>query len=127
MTDKQYNTERLSDKARRVTQHGATEPAFSGSLLKNDQDGMYHCIVCDQPLFSSEAKFSSGSGWPSFFAAINDKNITLTEDNSLDKKRTEVQCGNCGAHLGHVFSDGPQPTGQRFCINSCALNFNKSS
>ena len=120
----------LTEMSQRVTQEAATEPPFSGELLKEDRDGMYHCIVCDHELFSSETKFDSGSGWPSFYEAVTDKNIQLKPDGYLGMKRTEVQCGNCGAHLGHVFNDGPKESpdgtpasGKRFCVNSCSLEF----
>lgn len=117
------NLDHLSDLQKRVTQDADTEPAFSGDLLEEKRDGMYHCVVCGQSLFSSETKFKSGSGWPSFFQAAKDENITLQPDHSAGMERTEVLCGECGAHLGHVFEDGPEPTGKRYCINSCALDF----
>lgn len=123
MTNKDNNLDHLSEEARRVTQEEATEAPFSGDLLKEERDGMYHCVVCDQPLFPSDTKFKSGSGWPSFYAAVDDGSITLQPDKSLATERTEVRCGSCGAHLGHVFADGPEPTGKRFCINSCSLQF----
>ncbi len=113
----------LSDLQKSVTQNAETEPPFSGDLLDEKRDGMYHCVVCDQPLFSSETKFESGSGWPSFFQALKDESIELQPDHSAGMERTEVLCGKCGAHLGHVFDDGPEPTGKRYCINSCALGF----
>lgn len=120
----------LSESAYRVTQKGATEPPFSGQLLKEDRDGTYHCVVCDAPLFSSETKFDSGSGWPSFTAAVDEEHVALSKDTSLGMERTEVICASCGAHLGHVFPDGPSEhpdgsaaDGNRFCINSCALDF----
>lgn len=124
----------LSEISYEVTQKSATERPFSGKLLKEDRDGMYHCIVCNEALFSSETKFDSGSGWPSFYAAVHDEKITLKKDNSHGMKRTEVSCSNCGAHLGHVFPDGPtkethsaSKTGQRFCVNSAALKFDPKS
>lgn len=123
--DEKKSTKDLSDIARRVTQEGATEPAFSGELLEEKGDGMYHCVVCNQELFSSDAKYESGTGWPSFYEAVREGNLTLAPDNSHGLKRTEVRCGSCDGHLGHVFNDGPEPTGKRFCINSCALSFEK--
>ena len=117
----------LSPMAYRVTRQGATEVPFTGALLHNTDTGTYTCVCCGQGLFSSDTKFDSGSGWPSFFDALGRANVTLIEDRSHGMVRTEVRCGECDAHLGHVFPDGPEPTGQRYCINSCALDFSKDS
>lgn len=100
-----------------------TEAPFTGELLKNKADGMYVCAACGTELFSSDTKYESGSGWPSFWKAVDDSKIKLVADDSHGMHRTEVQCATCGGHLGHVFEDGPQPSGQRYCINSCALDF----
>ena len=118
--------ERLTPLQFDVTQHAGTERAFSGEYWDCHDDGVYHCIVCDAPLFSSDTKFESGSGWPSFYAAKDDANVTLVEDRSHGMVRTEVRCGTCGAHLGHLFPDGPQPTGDRFCMNSASLKLERS-
>ena len=114
--------DRLTKLQYEVTQDGATERAFSGIYWDMKDDGTYHCVVCDQPLFSSDTKFESGSGWPSFFEAIDPSKVTVKEDRSHGMVRTEALCTNCGAHLGHVFPDGPQPSGDRFCMNSASLN-----
>jgi peptide-methionine (R)-S-oxide reductase len=106
-----------------VLRQAATEPAFSGALLHNDADGTYRCGGCGTELFSSDTKFDSGSGWPSFFAPLAGDRVQLLDDDAYGMHRTEVRCGKCGSHLGHVFDDGPQPTGQRFCMNSLALDF----
>ncbi len=118
--------ERLTAEQYEVTQNAATEMPGTGALLHNKDKGMYLCVVCGQELFSSDTKFESGSGWPSFYDVVNNENLELVDDLSHGMFRTEVRCANCGAHLGHLFEDGPNPTGQRYCINSAALNFNKS-
>jgi peptide-methionine (R)-S-oxide reductase len=113
----------LSPEEYHVLREGGTEPAFTGKLLKNKKKGMYVCAGCGKELFSSETKFDSGTGWPSFWAPISKDNIEEKPDNRFRMRRTEVLCRECGGHLGHVFDDGPEPTGQRYCINSISLNF----
>jgi peptide-methionine (R)-S-oxide reductase len=115
--------QRLTPEQYEVTQKGGTERAFTGKYWDNHDDGTYKCVVCGEPLFSSDTKFESGSGWPSFFQPMDPDKVDDIADTSHGMVRTEVRCKSCGAHLGHVFSDGPQPTGQRYCINSCSLDF----
>ena len=112
---------KLSEEEYRVLREKGTELPFSGKLLHEKRSGMYKCKVCDSPLFSSTAKFDSGTGWPSFDQALPDS-IKEVEDNSHGMRRTEIQCAKCGSHLGHVFNDGPTDTGMRYCLNSVCLD-----
>jgi len=114
--------QRLTPMQYEVTQRAATERAFSGEYWNVDDDGTYHCIVCDEPLFSSDTKYDAGCGWPSFTDPLDQEKITRTVDRSHGMVRVETVCANCGAHLGHVFPDGPGPTGDRFCMNSASLD-----
>ena len=118
--------EQLGDEVYAICRQAATEPPFSGEYNFNKSVGSYDCACCNSILFSSEKKFDSGSGWPSFWGVAEDAQVELRSDNSHGMIRTEVICSKCDAHLGHVFEDGPKPTGDRFCINSVALKFSPS-
>lgn len=125
--DLQDRLGRLTPLQYAVTQQGQTERAFTGIYWDNHDDGVYRCVVCSTPLFDSATKFESGSGWPSFFAELEPGRVALHEDRTFGMRRVEATCATCGAHLGHLFPDGPRPTGMRFCMNSASLDFEPRS
>jgi peptide-methionine (R)-S-oxide reductase len=131
MAEKTYTEEelreRLSASQYQVTQQAGTEQAFTGEYWDCHDEGTYRCVVCDEGLFSSDTKFESGSGWPSFYKSLDDDAVTVESDTSHGMVRTEALCAKCGSHLGHVFPDGPQPTGDRFCMNSASLRLDRDT
>ena len=125
--DRNELKQRLTPEQYHVTQEKGTERAFTGEYWNEKRDGVYKCVVCGEPLFGSDTKYESGTGWPSFFQPLDPNAVASEEDTSLGMRRTEVHCAKCGAHLGHIFPDGPQPTGTRYCLNSCSLEFEEKA
>jgi peptide-methionine (R)-S-oxide reductase len=124
LTEEEWK-KKLTDEQYRILREKGTERAFSGKFYTNHDDGIYTCAACGTELFRSETKYDSGSGWPSFYDAISKDKLKFETDTRYGMTRIEIQCANCGGHLGHVFDDGPQPTGKRYCVNSLSLDFKK--
>lgn len=125
-TDDQWRKQLTGDQYK-IARNKGTEPAFCGAFYDQHKPGVYYCVCCGLPLFTSEAKFDSGTGWPSFFQPVAKENVILQPDNSYGMQRTEILCARCDGHLGHVFEDGPPPTGLRFCLNSASLTFTENT